>query len=65
MEPLYDFKMVIRNYKCFGEEGAGFEALYPINLIIGRNNSSKSSLLELVDYVTQLRNISQFAKNLN
>ena len=51
MEPLHDFKMKIRNYKCFGEEGARFDALYPINLITGHNNSGKSSLLELVDSV--------------
>jgi hypothetical protein len=39
-----------RTYKCFGGDGAGYEALYPVNIIIGRNNSGKSSLLDILDY---------------
>jgi putative ATP-dependent endonuclease of the OLD family len=42
----------VRNFKCFGGREQGFEKIRPINLIIGRNNSGKSSLLELVEYVT-------------
>lgn len=37
-----------KNYKCFGEEPQGFDEIYPINIIIGRNNSGKSSLLDLI-----------------
>ena len=37
----------IANYKCFGSEPQGFERLMPVNLLIGRNSSGKSSLLDL------------------
>jgi len=55
----------IRNYKCFGEAGAGFEELKPVNLIIGRNNSGKSSLIELAEYLTRPRDIRAFAHSGN
>jgi putative ATP-dependent endonuclease of OLD family len=38
----------VRNYKCFGDEAEGFETIRPINIIIGRNNSGKSALLDAV-----------------
>jgi energy-coupling factor transporter ATP-binding protein EcfA2 len=41
----------VKNYKCFGDEAQGFDKICPVNLIIGRNNSGKSSLLELIEYV--------------
>ena len=41
----------IKNYKCFDETEQGFDKIYPINIIIGKNNSGKSSLIDLIDYV--------------
>lgn len=41
----------VKNYKCFGDEPVGFESIKPINIIIGRNNSGKSTLLELIHFL--------------
>ena len=36
-------------HSCFKKEWAGFDTIKPINIIIGRNNSGKSHLLDLVE----------------
>ena len=43
----------IKNYKCFSDSLQGFDGIKPINVLIGRNNSGKSSLLDLIDYVVK------------
>lgn len=48
---MQDLALKIRNYKCFGKNPQGFDNIFPINVIIGKNNSGKSSLLDLLDYV--------------
>jgi putative ATP-dependent endonuclease of the OLD family len=53
MSELKDFSVKIRNFKCFGESEEGFDEIKLINLIIGRNNSGKSSLLDLVDWLVK------------
>lgn len=40
----------IKGYKCFRDE-SGFDDIKKVNIIIGRNNSGKSSLLDIVDIV--------------
>lgn len=47
---MKNVSLKVKNYKCFGNEFQGFDKIYPINVIIGRNNTGKSSLLELVQY---------------
>lgn len=42
-----------RNYKSFDERLHGFDKIAPINIVIGRNNSGKSAILDLVGYVIQ------------
>jgi len=37
-----------KNYKCFKDEYAGFDKIMPINVIIGKNNSGKSSLTDIL-----------------
>jgi len=49
---MIDVEIKARHFRCFGEEPQGFNAIYPINVIIGKNNSGKSALLQLVQYVT-------------
>jgi putative ATP-dependent endonuclease of the OLD family len=40
------------NLKCFGANPQGFDEIKTINLIVGRNNSGKSSLIDLVHQAT-------------
>lgn len=37
-----------KGYSCFKKDWAGFDEIKPINVIIGRNNSGKSHLLDFV-----------------
>ncbi|WP_437286297.1 ATP-dependent nuclease [Sorangium sp. So ce406] len=53
----------ISNYKCFGNEPQGFEQISPINIIIGRNNAGKSSLLDLIELATNTKNINKISRH--
>jgi putative ATP-dependent endonuclease of the OLD family len=44
----------ITNYKCFGEDAHGFEQLRLFNVIVGRNNIGKSTIIELVQLACEL-----------
>jgi hypothetical protein len=41
----------VENFMCF-REAQGFDRIKPINVIIGRNNSGKSALIELLEFAT-------------
>lgn len=45
----------IRDYKCFVKENdyQGFDEIKPINVIIGKNNSGKSKLLEALEGIVE------------
>lgn len=47
---MYELAIKAENYKCFKGE-AGFDRICRVNLIIGRNNSGKSALLDLIQIV--------------
>lgn len=47
--PLSDVGLKVKKFKCFGTKQSGFDVFTPINIIIGRNNSGKSALLDLID----------------
>lgn len=53
MEELLNFSVKAKNLKCFGDNEQGFEQIKAINLIIGRNNSGKSTLIDLIEYVVK------------
>ncbi|MCH7663118.1 MAG: AAA family ATPase [Chloroflexi bacterium] len=55
-------QLKIKNYKCFGENPQGFDEIRPISLIIGRNNSGKSSLLDLMEYALLPYDISALGR---
>jgi len=44
----------IKKSKCFQETFAGFDCIKPINVIIGRNNSGKSALLDMIEFITRI-----------
>ncbi|MBK8809851.1 MAG: ATP-binding protein [Acidobacteria bacterium] len=46
-------ELKVSHFKCFGSDPQGFDRIAPFNIIIGRNNSGKSSLLDLLTYVTK------------
>lgn len=45
------FSVKIKNYKCFSSE-QGFEEIKRINIIIGKNNIGKSTLLDIIHFST-------------
>lgn len=47
--PLSSLTVKVKNFKCFGSALEGFDEIKPINIIIRRNNSGKSALVDLID----------------
>ena len=45
-------RISIKNYKCFDETGCVIENIKSVNIIIGKNNSGKSSLIETIKFLT-------------
>jgi putative ATP-dependent endonuclease of OLD family len=45
--------LYVSGFSCFQAEPTGFRAFKPITVIIGRNNSGKSKLLDLVQLLTK------------
>jgi putative ATP-dependent endonuclease of OLD family len=48
VHPLADVGLQIADFKGFGEP-SGFDSFKPINVIIGRNNSGKSALIDAIE----------------
>ncbi len=51
---MKNWSIKVKNHKCFGNDPQGFDKILPINLIIGKNNSGKSSLIDLIKFTTDL-----------
>lgn len=56
---MRDVSVKLTNYKCFGEKPQGFDSIMPVNVLIGRNNCGKSSLLDLIDYVSSPKDLDK------
>lgn len=54
-------KLTIKNFKCFDENGASIATFSSINVIIGKNNSGKSSVIDIIKFLAT--NDSSFFKN--
>lgn len=48
IHPLDGFALNIRGVKCFDESGSGFFNFAPITFVIGKNNSGKSTVLDVL-----------------
>jgi putative ATP-dependent endonuclease of OLD family len=57
MSSSYPFSLKIRNFKCFGSEEQGFDKIKSLNLILGRNNSGKSTLLDFLAQINHYREL--------
>ncbi|WP_170330207.1 ATP-dependent nuclease [Ruegeria arenilitoris] len=47
--PLSGFEVNGKGIKCFDNTGSGFFHFSPVSVIIGKNNSGKSSVVDLID----------------
>ena len=59
MTDMRDVSVKLTNYKCFGEKPQGFDSIMPVNVLIGRNNCGKSSLLDLIDYMSSPKDLDK------
>jgi putative ATP-dependent endonuclease of the OLD family len=57
MRDLSNVSLFFRSYKCFGPDAVGYRSILPFNVIIGRNNSGKTALLDLLDYACEPRDV--------
>lgn len=48
---MINLSVKVSKYKCFQDIPSGFECIKHMNLVIGRNNSGKSSLLDLIEHI--------------
>jgi putative ATP-dependent endonuclease of the OLD family len=53
---MYSNSIKVKNYKCFHDKLEGFEKILPINIIIGKNNSGKSTLIDLIENICNKSN---------
>lgn len=56
---LNELSLSASYFKCFGAQAQGFEKFLPFNILVGRNNAGKSSLIDLLSVAIQMPNSLQ------
>lgn len=59
--PLSGFEINVYNFKCFDDSGSDFFSFLPTNIVIGKNNSGKSTIGDIAE--TIISNGQFFNKN--
>lgn len=59
----YQFSLKVRNYKCFGNKPQGFDQIKLLNLILGRNNTGKSTLLDLIEELSKYKSLRKYLED--
>lgn len=54
--PLDHIEFEAKSIKCFANTGSGFFEFFPITIVIGRNNSGKSSVLDIIAAAVKSQN---------
>jgi hypothetical protein len=49
MDAINNFSFKVNNFKCFGNDSFHFGSIRHINIIIGKNNSGKSAILDVIN----------------
>jgi putative ATP-dependent endonuclease of OLD family len=52
---LSEIGISVSNYRCFGDESQGLEKILPVNVIIGKNSSGKSALIDVIGMSVELK----------
>ena len=50
--PSNNLSLKCKNFGCFADEPLGFECIKPVNIVVGRNNAGKSTLLDMFEQAT-------------
>lgn len=50
-EAFANHEIQVQNYKCFGESGGHIGTLAPVTVVIGRNNSGKTALIDAIRHI--------------
>ena len=62
MTDLATISLKARDVRCFGAEPQGFDSIAPVNVVIGRNNTGKSALIEAVRYAIERYDLTPFTR---